>query len=189
MCIYSNIICITNRHLCDIPFLQRIETIAKKHPKYIVLREKDLSVDEYNKLAKEVIKICKRENIDLILHNFIDTAIDLEVKNMQLPLHIAKEEKSKLKYFDVIGISTHSIKEAIEAENLGATYITAGHVFETDCKKGLKGRGLDFIKDVANNVNIPVYGIGGINRHNINDVLKSGAAGVCMMSEFMKDKI
>ncbi|EDS71651.1 thiamine phosphate synthase [Anaerofustis stercorihominis] len=189
MCTYSNIICITNRHLSDIPFLERIEKIAKKHPKYIVLREKDLSENEYSKLAEEVMKICDRENVDLILHSFIDTAISLGVKNIHLPLYIAKEQKSKLKYFDVIGISTHSMEEAVEAENLGASYITAGHIFETDCKKGMKGRGLDFIKDITINISIPVYGIGGININNMDKVLKCGAEGVCIMSEFMKGNI
>ena len=178
MCTYSNIICITNRHLSDIPFLERIEKIAKKHPKYIVLREKDLSENEYSKLAEEVMKICDRENVDLILHSFIDTAISLGVKNIHLPLYIAKEQKSKLKYFDVIGISTHSMEEAVEAENLGASYITAGHIFETDC-----------IKDITINISIPVYGIGGININNMDKVLKCGAEGVCIMSEFMKGNI
>ena len=50
----------------------------------------------------------------------------------------------------------------MEAERLGATYVTAGHIFTTDCKKGLPPRGLDFLKNVCDAVTIPVYGIGGI---------------------------
>lgn len=186
---YHNLICITNRHLCNIDFLQRIEQICKRNPKAIVLREKDLKEDEYKILAMEVIKICDKYSTDIILHNFIDTAISLNQKKIHLPLWKAKKEKEKLKYFDIIGISTHSTKEAIEAKNLGATYITAGHIFETDCKKGLKGRGLDFLKEVTECVDIPVYAIGGINKENIDTVINMGAKGACIMSGFMKGKI
>ena len=43
----------------------------------------------------------------------------------------------------------------MEAERLGATYVTAGHIFTTDCKKGLPPRGLDFLKNVCDAVTIP----------------------------------
>ena len=62
----------------------------------------------------------------------------------------------------------------------------AGHIFETDCKKGLAPRGLGFLKKVLENARIPVYGIGGIHENNYQQVLDAGAAGICMMSEFMK---
>ena len=77
-------------------------------------------------------------------------------------------------------------EEAKEAERLGCTYITAGHIFLTDCKKGLPGRGLTFLQNICENVSIPVYAIGGISNENINDVRQTGAAGACIMSGFMK---
>ena len=74
----------------------------------------------------------------------------------------------------------------MEAERLGAAYVTAGHIFTTDCKKGLPPRGLEFLTDVVNAVKIPVYGIGGIDEENITKIMECGAAGGCMMSGFMK---
>lgn len=86
------------------------------------------------------------------------------------------------------GCSIHSVEEAVEARNMGASYITAGHVYVTDCKKGLAPRGLDFLKNVCDSVDIPVYAIGGINIDDgrREEVKKYGAAGSCIMSGMMK---
>ena len=89
------------------------------------------------------------------------------------------------KHFERIGTSCHSVEDALEAQRLGADYITAGHVFVTDCKKGLAPRGLDFLRNVCYSVDIPVYAIGGISPDNIASVRKCGAAGACVMSGFM----
>ena len=105
---------------------------------------------------------------------------------MHLPLHIldniSAEDRRK---FKVLGASCHSIDDAVRAENLGCTYIIAGHIFDTDCKKGLPGRGLDFLKNVCQRVKIPVYAIGGIRSENIKAVKNAGAKGVCVMSGVM----
>ena len=62
---------------------------------------------------------------------------------------------------------------------------TAGHVFATDCKRGVPGRGLDFLKATAASVCIPVYAIGGISARNVAAVRGAGAAGACVMSGLM----
>ena len=84
-----------------------------------------------------------------------------------------------------IGVSTHSVEDAILAEQQGAGYITAGHVFATDCKKGLPPRGLAFLHEVCQAVSIPVYAIGGITEENMSPCMEQGAAGGCMMSGYM----
>ena len=80
----------------------------------------------------------------------------------------------------------HSLAEAREAEALGADYLFAGNIFETDCKKGLPGRGLSFLQEVCKQVSIPVYGIGGITPDRMEQLLLAGASGGCMMSGFLK---
>ena len=106
---------------------------------------------------------------------------------MPLPLlqKMTTQEKS---HFQIIGASCHSLEEAKEAQDLGCTYITAGHIFLTDCKKGLPGRGLPFLEEICKAVRIPVYAIGGISSQNIESVRKTGAAGACIMSGFMRCK-
>ena len=88
--------------------------------------------------------------------------------------------------FETVGVSVHSIEEAVFVQSRGAAYITAGHIFPTDCKKGLPPRGVDFLREICTEVHIPVYAIGGITPENIHLVKASGAAGVCVMSGLMK---
>lgn len=182
----SDILCVTNRKLCREDFLTRIEEIAACHPAGIILREKDLPLEAYRELAASVMEICARYQVQCILHSFVDAAIQLHGEAIHLPLQILRnlpeEEKS---HFSILGASCHSVAQAQEAQELGCTYITAGHVFETDCKKGLPGRGLAFLRDVCNAVSIPVYGIGGIDDKNISQIHAAGAAGACLMSSLM----
>lgn len=190
----KNIVAVTNRHLCKIDFLTKIEELAKSDVEAIILREKDLSEIEYEELAKKVIEICEKNGKKLILHNFLNVAKKLNHKNIHLPFEIFKKlainENSR--FLDTklemteIGTSIHSVEDAIFAEKNGATYITAGHIFETDCKKGLKGRGLDFLKEVCSSVKISVYAIGGISSTNLESVLDCGAKFGCIMSGAMK---
>ena len=183
----SDILCVTNRTLCKGEFLQRIEEIAANKPEGIILREKDLTEETYKRLAKDVLFLCKRYEVPCILHSFADAAIELGAENIHLPLHILREmNEEKKRKFKHIGTSCHSAAEAEEAERLGCTYITAGHIFATDCKKGLEPRGLEFLKDVCERVTLPVYAIGGINSENIGSVREAGAAGACSMSRLMR---
>ena len=185
----SGLICITNRKLCSNNFLDQIEMIASAHPKAIVLREKDLSEKEYEQLARQVMQICQKHGTQCILHSFSNVAIALGAVAVHMPLPLLQkmtpQEKS---HFQIIGASCHSLEEAKEAQNLGCTYITAGHIFLTDCKKGLPGRGLSFLEEICKAVRIPVYAIGGISSQNMESVRKTGAAGACIMSGFMRCK-
>jgi thiamine-phosphate pyrophosphorylase len=90
--------------------------------------------------------------------------------------------------FSVVGVSVHSVLEAQEAISLGATYLTAGHIFSTDCKKGVPPRGLDFLREICSLSPVPVYAIGGIHldSEQIRMVEECGAAGVCIMSGMMQ---
>lgn len=191
----DNIVCITNRKLVKAyteksssfsPFLKKMYEVVKKKPAFIVLREKDLSPEQYKKLAAEVIKICAESQVPCVLHYFYREAIELGVKKIHLPLHVLeKMTEHEKKCFDIIGVSIHSEADAKEAEKLGASYITAGHIFATDCKKGLEPRGLEFLRNICESVGIDVYAIGGISENNMLQCMDAGAKGVCMMSGFM----
>lgn len=154
----------------------------------IVLREKDLSELDYKTLAEKVLKVCKENNTECILHTYHNVARELNCKKLHVPLQVLKSNPHISKEFNEIGVSIHSVDEAIEAANLGATYITAGHIFATDCKKDLPPRGLDFLQSVCNAVGIPVYAIGGISPENAHEAIDAGAEGICIMSGLMKCK-
>lgn len=195
-----NILAITNRNLCTNSLLDQLKKIMelnlKSHSKgnslisnshiKIILREKDLNEEQYECLAKKVLSLCQSYNIECILHSYYNVAKRLNCQSIHLPLHILRDNVELYKDFSTIGVSIHCVNEAIEAQKLNASYITAGHIFETDCKKGLPGRGLNFLHEVTSSVKIPVYAIGGIDENNIDSVIQTGAYGACVMSGFMK---
>jgi len=187
MIIYmSDILCVTNRSLCEEDFFVRMEKIAKAQPKAIILREKDLSEEEYLILAREVMQICQKYSVPCVLHSFVAVAKELMCTAIHLPLPLLRALSEKERStFTTLGASCHSVSEAKEAERLGCTYIIAGHIFETDCKKGMEGRGITFLSEVCASVAIPVYAIGGIDEANIAKVRRAGASGACVMSSIM----
>lgn len=181
-------IAVTNRHLCKGDFLERIEWLAEgSEYDAILLREKDLTEDEYRVMAENVLAVCRRHEKRCILHNFWQTAMELNHPQIHLPLPVLEElPESEKSFFTEIGSSVHSIRQAEQAERFGVTYMCAGHIFQTDCKKGLAPRGLEFLKDICENAHVPVYGIGGITQRNERLVCENGAAGVCVMSGCMR---
>lgn len=159
----------------------------------IILREKYISENDYEKLYVSIKKISSKYNISLFSHSHWKSKVFKEGGLIHLPLNMFEEiisdEKNRddlFKNYREIGVSVHSLDEAISVEKMGATYITFGHIFETACKKGLKPRGSDLLKEICKSVDIPVYAIGGINRENAELAIDNGAYGVCIMSGIMK---
>ena len=184
-------ICVTNRTLCREDFLTRIDHIAKKGvADAILLREKDLTEREDDGLAEKVLSICKMHNRRCILHTYYRAAKELGCREIHLPLPLLQKMREEgEEWFATVGTSVHSVKQADLAMHLQADYMTAGHIFETDCKKGLPGRGLSFLRKVVRESAVPVYGIGGISADNAGQVRETGAAGVCIMSGFMLESM
>lgn len=186
--------------------LRLLENLAKASDyDTILLREKDMAEADYAKLAVSVLEICVKYGKTLILHNFPSVA-----ETLGCPIHLpfsmfltmqqdqpggviatepAIHQPGGVNAAGTsihIGTSVHSIEDAVYAESHGASYVIAGHIFETDCKKGLRGRGLDWLTGVCQAVSIPVYAIGGITEENAKTVLDCGADGFCMMSLILK---
>lgn len=179
------LIYVTNRKLCKRDFFEQIEQLAKGKPHGIMLREKDLHLDEYEALTRKVDSICQENNVPLIINQNISVAAKLNSRYVQFSMPNLRKYSRDLQLFEQIGASVHSVEEAIEAVTLGATYLVAGHIFSTDSKKGTPPRGLTFLKQVCDEVSIPVFAIGGISRNDVNDIKSAGAKGVCIMSEAM----
>lgn len=176
------IICVTNRKLCAGDLIARLSEIARGGADMIILREKDLSEAEYAELAERALAACGDK---LVLHGTGALPLLRRLPRVHLPLALLENNPALRREAELLGVSVHSPEEAKRAEALGADYVTAGHVFATDCKRGLPGRGLDFLKETAASVRIPVCAIGGISARNIAAVRGAGAAGACVMSGLM----
>lgn len=178
---------ITNRHLCKGSFIKRIEAIAAAQPDRIILREKDLDTEAYLSLARECYAICNQYSVPFSINSNLSAAEALSLSAIHLPYNQFMEQaESLVQQFQTIGVSIHSIEETKKASASGASYLIAGHIFETGCKKGVAPRGLEFLQAVCKASGCPVYGIGGIHKKEAPQVLQAGAAGFCIMSELME---
>lgn len=184
-------IVITNRHLVQGDFLKQLEKVTKLHPHALILREKDLTDDAYESLAKKVFDLCKREDITFFLHTKIEIARKIGCQNIHLSIPVLKglsetEKKALTEDFCEISISCHSMEDVEIAMAGGATQIILGTIFETECKKGVLGKGVEFVREICQKCPLPVYAIGGMNLQRLPLVIDAGAAGCCMMSGFMQ---
>ncbi len=157
--------------------------------KAIQLREKDLGTRELLKLAYRMKELTDRYNAKLFINDRFDIALAVGADGVHLtqagiPVDVVRKTvKNKL----VIGVSTHSMKEAREAEKGGADFITFGPVFRTGSKvKYGPPVGLDALKQVSSRLRIPVFALGGIKVNRIKKVKTAGAFGVSMISEILK---
>jgi thiamine-phosphate pyrophosphorylase len=176
-----------------------MDKLARAYPEAIMLREKDLTEGVYGRLARSCADICQRYGVRFIVHSFVNVALDMGAglhlsmddfmaQGYDLPGDVCGQLRGKARLARPvrIGVSIHSVAEAVLAERSGAAYVVAGHIFATDSKKGAPPRGLEFLGDVCGAVAIPVYAIGGMMPETIPLVRDKGAAGVCVMSPLMR---
>ena len=191
MCTCSNpkILVITSRKRFEgeADFLKQIEKIAAAKPFGIVLREKDLPVKEYSELARKVRDICRSAGASLIVHSHPEVARELGIPALHMPLDaLEKMSSEERKEFRVLGASCHSVDDVLRAKALGCDYVTAGHVYATDCKPGLPPRGADFLAEVCGPAApMPVFALGGLTPARAPEVRRAGTAGFAMMSSAM----
>lgn len=194
----NRLVCITNRHLFEHvetavgqpSFLARLEQIAAAHPAAIVLREKDMEEGEYEVLARDVQRICRRHQVPFIAHTFARIAVHLGADGLHLPLPLLRNLRESGEALPAhLGTSCHSLEDMREAERLGCSYLIAGHIYATTCKPGLPPRGLAFLREVTAAAHLPVYAIGGITPARFKEVLAAGAAGGCAMSSLMQGNL
>lgn len=184
MCTFK-LVCVTARQLCAEPVENRISKLLSNGIDRVILREKDLCREEYADLAEKVLKYNNFDN-RISLHFYPDVCRRLNHKNIHISVQALKDNAEIRKSVDVLGVSVHSLIEAKAAEALGADYVIAGHIFNTECKKDLPPRGLDFLSEICGKIKIPVYAIGGINDGNISKIMQCGASGACLMSSLME---
>lgn len=165
-----------------------VEEAIKGGVTLIQVREKDLSSREFFKVAKEVKEVTNKYNVPLIINDRIDIALAIDADGVHLgqsdmPIEIARKILGKDK---IIGISAGSISEALEAEKNGADYLGIGTVFFTGTKKDIeKPIGIEGLKDIVNKIEIPSVAIGGINKDNCEEVMKSGVNGISLISAIL----
>jgi thiamine-phosphate pyrophosphorylase len=152
--------------------------------KFIQYREKQLSKRESYKIALQLREITRKYNAVLIINDDIDIALAVDADGVHLgqedlPVQTARKMLGENK---IIGLSTHSLKQAEEAQGSGADYIAIGPIFRSTTKDVREPLGADIIKEIRKISRLPVIAIGGINENNIEDIMKTGADGAAVIS-------
>ena len=151
----------------------------------VQLREKDCSTRDFIEQALTVKKFLKARGVPLLINDRVDVAQAIAADGVHLgqtdmPLEIAKKILGDSM---IIGISTESLEDAIEAERGGADYLGISPIYATPTKTdtasplGLKG-----LREIRNAVKLPLVGIGGLNKDNAAEVIRHGADGVAVVS-------
>ena len=153
--------------------------------KGIQLREKDLGGGELFHLAERIKALCDAHHASLLINDRVDVAMAVDADGVHLggasiPVRTARKLMGDNK---LIGVSTHSLKEAEESEQAGADFLAFGPVYFTSSKAPYgEPQGLGPLKKVMEKISIPVYAIGGIKADNIGDVKATGVRGVSLIS-------
>ena len=181
------ILAVTNRKLCQTDFIEQIGKLAESGVAGIILREKDLSEEAYEALAEDCLQKLRPSQVPLIINQRDRVAKRLSVPAVQLSFSDFLKKRDTLQGFQKVLVSIHSAEEAKEAETYGADGVIAGHIFATDCKKGVPPRGLTFLEEILETVRIPVYAIGGITSETLPMLKHCPIQGVCVMSASMRE--
>jgi len=177
----SGICFITDRKYSSLPLQDMVTVVLRAGVKWVQYREKDLSRREIYANAVILRKLTRLFDASLIINDHADIALAVEADGVHLGQDdLPLKEARKIMGSRIIGISTHSLAEAVEAERGGADYIGFGPVFHTTTKDAGPPKGAGNIRVIKENVGIPVVAIGGINPDNVASVIRSGADAVAV---------
>lgn len=178
---------ITDRKLfhAQCEFYLALETALMAGVKFIQLREKHLPERMILDMAYWVLELAREYGAKLLVNDRVDIALaagadGVHLGQKSLPAHAVR----KITGDDfLIGVSTHSLHEALEAEKDGADFITLGPIYHTPSKARYgEPIGVDVIRQVKSRVSVPVLAIGGIKTDTVHEVLNAGADGVAVIS-------
>ena len=150
----------------------------------IQLREKSLDEGKFLEEAKELQALCRERHVPFIVNDNVDIAKAMDADGV----HVGQDDmealdvRAKLGPDKIIGVSAHTVEEALLAEKQGADYLGVGAVFPTSSKSDVGEMSYETLKAICKAVSIPVVAIGGISGENVGKLAGSGICGVAVIS-------
>ncbi len=181
---------VTDRKVCGLTSEEMTTIALKAGAEWIQYREKEKTRREIFDEALRLRRLTGEYGAAFIVNDHADIALAVDADGVHLgqddlPLQEARKFMGK----KIIGISTHSLAEALAAFSSGADYIGFGPVFHTTTKDAGEPKGVELLKEIKRHVSIPVVAIGGISPENLQMVRKAGADGVAVASAILKGDI
>lgn len=163
---------------------EQVESALKGGVTCVQLREKELSDEEFLKEAVEISALCKRYGVPFFINDNVEIAIKCHADG----IHVGQEDmeaaqvRQRVGEDMMIGVSVHSVEEAVEAVKNGADCLGVGAMFSTSTKTDVSVLPKETLRDICSAVDIPVVAIGGIGRTNISQLAGTGVDGVALVS-------
>ena len=134
---------------------------------------------QFHDIAAELVGVQNRTGCWLIVNDRVDIARAVGAKGVQLASHsLLVAEALTVAPDMLVGASVHSVEEAVEAEQAGASWCVAGTIFETPSHKGRPPARIEFVRMLATAVTLPIIAIGGVKPENVAELIDAGAYGV-----------
>lgn len=174
---------ITDSKLSRAGNISDVKNAVASGVKVVQYRNKSASTRQMYEEALKLRSICKR--IIFLVNDRVDIALAVNADGVHLgcddmPYNMARKLLGKRK---IIGLTVHNLKEARQAQKSGAGYIGVSPIFATKTKSDAgKPAGIKLLRQIKQQVFIPIIAIGGINLSNAQKVVEAGASGLCAIS-------
>ena len=163
---------------------QQVECALKGGATCVQLREKELDDEAFLNEAMEISALCRKYGVPFFINDNVEIAIKCHADG----IHVGQEDMEASKVRErvgsdmMIGVSVHSVEEALEAVKNGADCLGVGAMFSTSTKTDVNVMPKETLRDICAAVDIPVVAIGGINKSNISQLAGTGVNGVALVS-------
>ena len=163
---------------------EQVEAALKGGVTCVQLREKELSEEDFLAEAKEIKALCSRYHVPFFINDNVDVAIKCQADGVHVGQEDMKASDVRVKVGDqmIIGVSAHSVEEAVEAVKNGADCLGVGAMFTTSTKADASVLPKETLQAICEAVDVPVVAIGGIGESNILELAGTGADGVALVS-------
>ena len=182
---FSKLYFLTDRALSRKGNVEDVRAALEGGVRIVQYREKALSLREQIREALRIKALCRAAGATFIINDRVDLALAVEADGVHLgqedmPLAIARRLMGQDK---LIGITVHNVEEALEAVSGGADYLGVSPLFATSTKADAGAPiGLEGLREIRAQVELPIVGIGGITQENARQVIEAGADAVCAIS-------
>lgn len=163
---------------------QQVEAALKNGVTCVQLREKELDEKDFLEEAKEMAALCRSYHVPFIVNDNVDVAIACGADGVHVGQDdmAASDVRARVGENMIIGVSAHTVGEALEAVKNGADYLGLGAVFSTSTKTDAGAMPHETLKAICDAVDVPTVAIGGISRDNLMQLAGSGVDGVAVVS-------
>ncbi len=156
----------------------------------IQLRDKRAGPGQLLPQARQMARLCRDRGVRFIVNDRLDLALAADADGVHLGQDDLppKAARARLGAGKILGVSTHSLEQAVRAAEEGADYLGIGPIFPTATKStGYEPVGCDAIRQLRSRIDLPLLAIGGITLINVGEVIRAGAAGVAVISAIIDD--